>query len=274
MLELVPLMTPPSYYSLSRLLFSLNAYSSTPVGDAISNLVSSNTKSVQYLLWSLSFLALHSLVYTATGTALFLLHISSSLVKPTSCSNCGSESQDIFYLVLDCYALDSVRLATFGHSLTILDLWSRHWGLPDYCNSAELIWTLLGMGRVSPPSRARAILHYRKGFCSAYIKAFIYLNASFFAQSLRDLIYKNLHTDHFLKRLKQIYCSIRQTRHTRQLQKQQTQWPFCKIIIHKAQKLYWYDWRMQMQYHMHEKEKKSKPIECADNTSLSTFITV
>ena len=46
-----------------------------------------------------------------------------------SCSNCGSKSQDLSHLVLDCPVLNHLRGATFGHSLSILDLWSRPWGV-------------------------------------------------------------------------------------------------------------------------------------------------
>ena len=40
-----------------------------------------------------------------------------------SCSNCGSESQNLSHLVLDC----PVRRVIFGHTLSLLDLWSRPW---------------------------------------------------------------------------------------------------------------------------------------------------
>ena len=43
------------------------------------------------------------------------------------CSNCSSESQDLSHLMLDCPVLDYMRRAIFGHSLSILDLWSRPW---------------------------------------------------------------------------------------------------------------------------------------------------
>ena len=68
-----------------------------------------------------------------------------------SCSNCGSESQNFFYLVLDCPVLDFMPLAIFCHYLSILDLWSRPWGFPNYWDSAELICAPRGMGPVSPP---------------------------------------------------------------------------------------------------------------------------
>ena len=46
-----------------------------------------------------------------------------------SCSNCGSEPQDLSHLVLDCPVLDPLRRTIFGHTLSLLDLWSRPWGV-------------------------------------------------------------------------------------------------------------------------------------------------
>ena len=66
------------------LLLSLIDYPFTPVGDIVSNLVSSNIKSPQCLprsLLSLALLALLSLGYAAMGTALSLTHIYTELVK-------------------------------------------------------------------------------------------------------------------------------------------------------------------------------------------------
>ena len=45
------------------------------------------------------------------------------------CSNCGSEPQDLSHLVLDCPVLDPLRRAIFGHTPSLLDLWSRPWGV-------------------------------------------------------------------------------------------------------------------------------------------------
>ena len=57
-----------------------------------------------------------------------------------SCSNCGSESQNLSHLVLDCPVLDHLRPAIFGHSLSILDLWSCPWEIAQ----------LLGLRGVDP----------------------------------------------------------------------------------------------------------------------------
>ena len=77
--------TPLVYQCPSHPLFPPNDYPSTPVGDTVSNLVSFNTKSLQYLprsLLSLAPLAVLSPVYAATGTALSLTLISTGLVEP------------------------------------------------------------------------------------------------------------------------------------------------------------------------------------------------
>ena len=63
-----------------------NDYPSIPVGDAVSNLVSFNTKFLQYLprsLLSLAPLAVFSPIYAATGIALSLTLISTGLVEPS-----------------------------------------------------------------------------------------------------------------------------------------------------------------------------------------------
>ena len=81
----MPLSIPPVYQYPSHPLSPPNDYPSTPVGDAVSNLVSFNTKSLQYLprsLLSLAPLAVLSPVYAATGTALSSTLISTGLVEP------------------------------------------------------------------------------------------------------------------------------------------------------------------------------------------------
>ena len=121
-------MIPPKYQCPSHSLFPPNDYPSTPVGNAVSNLVSFNIKFPQYLPRSLLSLAPLSPVYAATGTALSLTLISTGLVEPR-CSNCGSKPQNRSHLVLDCPLLDHLHQAMFGHTLSLLDLWSRPWGV-------------------------------------------------------------------------------------------------------------------------------------------------
>ena len=45
------------------------------------------------------------------------------------CSACGHPLQDFNHLVLDCPASEPLRKFIFGFSLSILDLWSRPWGV-------------------------------------------------------------------------------------------------------------------------------------------------
>ena len=72
---------------------------------------------------------------TLLGT--YLLRVGQT--ETPSCSNCDSESHNLFYLVLDWPALDSIRLAIFDHSSLFWtsDLVSGR--LPNYWDSAELI---------------------------------------------------------------------------------------------------------------------------------------
>ena len=46
-----------------------------------------------------------------------------------ACSACGHPLQDLNYLLLDCPASEPLRKSIFGSSLSILDLWSRPWGV-------------------------------------------------------------------------------------------------------------------------------------------------
>ena len=122
-----PLLIPPKYQCPLYPLFPLNDCPSTPVGDAVSNMVSFNTNSLQYLprsLLSLAPLAVLIPVYAAaTGLNTYLHRVGRA--ETPSCSNCGSKSQDLSHLVLDCPVLDHLRRAIFSHSLPLLDLWSR-----------------------------------------------------------------------------------------------------------------------------------------------------
>ena len=57
----------------------------------------------------------------------------------SACSTCGHPLQDLNHL-LDCPASEPLRKSFFGSSLSILDLWSRPWGVAR----------LLGLRRVPP----------------------------------------------------------------------------------------------------------------------------
>ena len=47
----------------------------------------------------------------------------------SDCSACGHSLQDLNHLLLDCRASEPLRKSIFGSSLSILDLWSRPWGV-------------------------------------------------------------------------------------------------------------------------------------------------
>ena len=50
-------------------------------------------------------------------------------IENPSCSAYGHSSQDTSHLILHCPATDSLRRSLFGNSLSLYDLWSRHWGV-------------------------------------------------------------------------------------------------------------------------------------------------
>ena len=47
----------------------------------------------------------------------------------SDCSACGHPLQDLNHLLLDCRTSEPLRKSIFGSSLSILDLWSRPWGV-------------------------------------------------------------------------------------------------------------------------------------------------
>ena len=49
--------------------------------------------------------------------------------KNSACSACGHPLQDLNHLLLDCHASEPLSKSIFGSSLSILDLWSRPWGV-------------------------------------------------------------------------------------------------------------------------------------------------
>ena len=128
LLKLVPRMTF-HHTTPSHFLFPPDLYPSTQVGDVVSNFFSFNIKSLQYLLEELTLprSACCALSFTLQRAQHSFCYIPPRIgrAKTSSCSNCNSESQDIFHLLLECPAFDSLRLAIFSHSLAILDLRSR-----------------------------------------------------------------------------------------------------------------------------------------------------
>ena len=49
--------------------------------------------------------------------------------KNSACSACGHPLEDLIHLLLDCPASEPLRKSIFSSSLSILDLWSRPWGV-------------------------------------------------------------------------------------------------------------------------------------------------
>ena len=142
----MPLLIPPVYQCPSHPLFPHKDYPSTPVGDSgffqhqiptVSPEELTLPRSARCALSRLrcnGHKTLHNSYLHRIGRA-----------ETHSCSNCGSESQDLSHLVLDCPVLDPLRRAIFGHTLSLLDLWSRPWGVAR----------LLGFRGVDPPPIVR-----------------------------------------------------------------------------------------------------------------------
>ena len=61
----------------------------------------------------------------------------------SACSACGHPLQDLNHLLLDCPASEPLRKSIFGSSLSILDLWSRPWGVARLLISAEFLRALI-----------------------------------------------------------------------------------------------------------------------------------
>ena len=90
-------------------------------------------------------LAVLSLVYAATRRHINpLASYFYRIVEPRLfCAATVFLNSMTFSCLLDCPALDFLRTAIFGYSLTVLDLWSCFWMLLDYWNSVELIRALI-----------------------------------------------------------------------------------------------------------------------------------
>ena len=56
----------------------------------------------------------------------------------SACSACGHPLQDLNHLLLDCPASEPLRKSIFGSSLSILDLWSRPWGVAQLLGLCEV----------------------------------------------------------------------------------------------------------------------------------------
>ena len=71
----------------------------------------------------------YSLLLTFSAILIAITHPGTLTAKTPSCSKLWSESQDLSHLVLDWPVFDPMRRAIFGHSLSILNFWSRPWGV-------------------------------------------------------------------------------------------------------------------------------------------------
>ena len=149
-------MIPPKYQCHSHPLFPHKDHPSTSVKDAVSNLVSSNTKSLQYLprsLLSLAPLAVLSPVYAATGTALSLTLISTGLVEPRLLLAATVVLNHRTFFI-SCWTALYLTLRVWPSSATPSLFWTSgpvRGELPDYWDSAELIRApILRNGSVKP----------------------------------------------------------------------------------------------------------------------------
>ena len=57
----------------------------------------------------------------------------------SACSACGHPLQDLNHLLLNCPASELLCKSIFGSSLSILDLWSRPWGVARLLGSVEFL---------------------------------------------------------------------------------------------------------------------------------------
>ena len=82
------------------------------------------------------------------------LHRISRKKENSACSACGHPLQDLNHLLLDCPASEPLCKSIFGSALSIIDLWSRPWGVAR----------LLGLRGVSPrphPSEGVGYYHHQ-----------------------------------------------------------------------------------------------------------------
>ena len=150
-------MIPPPYHSISPLIFSqrLSLYTSWRRGIQSSFFQHQipSVSSAELTLPRSAGCALSRLRCNGHSTFLASYLHRIGRAETSLCSNCGSESQDIFHLMLDFPVLDSLCPAIFGHSLTILGLWSRPWGFARLLGPRRVDPRppSLGTGKVSPP---------------------------------------------------------------------------------------------------------------------------
>ena len=129
--KLVPLCPLMRSLALSSQLLPMSVIPNTAIGDVTSLTPTWTSKSPKSLRRNFFFLApyaVSSLVFAAMVTVFFYLH-RISRKENSDCSACGHPLQDLNHLLLDCPASEHLRKSIFGSSLSILDLWSRPWGV-------------------------------------------------------------------------------------------------------------------------------------------------
>ena len=75
--------------------------------------------------------AVSSPVFAAMVTVFFCFSYLHRISRKenSDCSACGHPLQDLNHLLLDCRASEPLHKSIFSSSLSILDLWSRPWGV-------------------------------------------------------------------------------------------------------------------------------------------------
>ena len=80
-------------------------------------------------LCSLAMLAVFSLIYAATNTALCEVLVSLELAESRIRPAAPVDTCPRTYLILHCPATNSLHCSFFGNFLSLYDLWSRPWGV-------------------------------------------------------------------------------------------------------------------------------------------------
>ena len=131
--KLVPLCPLMRSQALSPQLVPKSVIANTAIGDVTSHTpiwTSKSPKSLWRLLLSRSIRSELSRLRCHGHSLLLSSYLHRISRKETSdCSACGHPLQDLNHLLLDCRASEPLRKSIFGSSLSILDLWSRPWGV-------------------------------------------------------------------------------------------------------------------------------------------------
>ena len=131
--KLVPLCPLMRSQALSPQLVPKSVIANTAIGDVTSHTpiwTPKSLKSLWRLLLSRSIRSELSRLRCHGHSVLLSSYLHRISRKENSdCSACGHPLQDLNHLLLDCRASEPLRKSIFGSSLSILDLWSRPWGV-------------------------------------------------------------------------------------------------------------------------------------------------